>query len=51
MESHLIRFVAKAFGVAKGKVKIVSGELSREKRLCITEPARIPETLDIQRPD
>ncbi|MGI9275069.1 MAG: DUF167 family protein [Endozoicomonas sp.] len=49
--SYLVRFVAKAFGVAKNRVKIVSGELSREKRLCITEPAKIPETLDIQRLD
>ena len=49
--AHLIKYIAKAFGIAKSKVDIVGGELSREKRLCIHDPAKIPEQLTINRPD
>ena len=49
--AHLIKFVARAFGIAKSKVNIVGGELSREKRLCLHDPVNIPKELEINRPD
>ncbi len=45
--AYLIKFIAKAFGVAKNKVSIISGELSREKRICINNPKIIPPELSI----
>jgi uncharacterized protein (TIGR00251 family) len=33
--SHLIRFLAKSFGVAKSNIQLLNGESSREKRLRI----------------
>ena len=48
--AHLIKFVAKAFGVAKSKVEIIGGELSREKRLRIHNPDKLPEELEIKQP-
>ena len=45
--SYLVKFIAKAFGVAKSKVTIISGELSREKRLKISSPEKIPEGLEL----
>ena len=46
--AHLIKFIAKNFGVAKSKVEIVGGELSREKRLCIHNPGKLPAALEIK---
>ncbi|MEK9711155.1 MAG: DUF167 family protein [Thalassolituus sp.] len=43
--AELIRFLAKAFGVSKRDVELVSGELNRHKRLKICSPAKIPEPL------
>lgn len=45
----LIRFLAKAFGVPKRDVQIISGELGREKRVRITAPGHWPDALDISR--
>lgn len=39
---ELIRFLAKAFAVHKRDIKIISGELSRHKRVKITTPKVIP---------
>ncbi len=39
---HLIRFIAKQFGVAKSRVSIEKGELGRHKQLRIAAPQRIP---------
>lgn len=44
---HLIKFLAKAFGVAKGQVLIIKGLKGREKRLAITAPGRFPEAAQI----
>ena len=41
--SQLIDFLSKAFAVAKRQVQIESGELSRQKRVRITEPKQIPD--------
>ena len=45
--NYLVKFIAKAFGVSKSRVSIISGELSREKRLKICDPGKIPEGLGI----
>ena len=45
--AYLQKFLAKAFGVSKSRVTIISGELSREKRVKIESPAKIPGSLDI----
>lgn len=39
---YLMKFLAKQFGVSKRSITIISGELSREKRIKIDEPQRIP---------
>jgi uncharacterized protein (TIGR00251 family) len=44
---HLIKFLAKAFGVAKSKVTLLKGETGRDKRLAITAPTRFPEAARI----
>ena len=41
--SQLVGFLSKAFGVHKRAVNIESGELSRQKRVRITEPKKIPD--------
>ncbi len=43
--SHLTRFLAKQFGVAKSRITIEKGELGRHKQLRITQPQRIPEII------
>ena len=40
--THLIRFLAKTFGVPKSRVEIVSGESGRLKRLRIQGPTALP---------
>ena len=44
--SHLVKFIAKSFGVAKSRVEIVSGESGREKRIRIHAPARLIEGIE-----
>lgn len=46
--AHLIKFLAKQFGVAKSSVTILKGELGRQKRVKIEQPKRFPETLTIE---
>lgn len=36
--AHLIKFLAKQFGVAKSNVQIVNGETARDKTICISSP-------------
>ncbi len=40
--AHLIRFLAKAFGVPRARVGLVGGETGRQKRLRIESPERLP---------
>lgn len=47
--SHLIKFLAKSFGVSKSSVELVSGDCSRIKRMRITSPTKIPAQLKIER--
>lgn len=48
--AYLQKFLAKAFGVSKSRVQIISGELSREKRVKIEAPEKIPAVLNISSP-
>ncbi|MBO3278293.1 DUF167 domain-containing protein [Pseudomonas schmalbachii] len=45
--AHLMAFLAKAFGVPKSAVQLISGELNRQKRVRIPRPTRLPEELGI----
>ena len=40
--SHLIKYLAKQFKVAKGQIQIVRGELGRHKSVTILEPKQLP---------
>ena len=42
---HLAAFLAKQFKVAKSRVTILSGESSRNKRINIQQPGRLPEII------
>ncbi len=41
--AHLLAFLGQAFGVAKNHVQLISGELSRQKRVRIQSPLKLPE--------
>ena len=43
--SHLIKYLAKQFKVAKGQIQIVRGELGRHKSVTIQEPKQLPAEL------
>lgn len=40
---HLMKFLAKVFGVTKSGIQIKSGETGRNKHLCITSPTKLPD--------
>lgn len=40
--SRLKEFLAKEFGVARGRVRLISGEAHREKRVAVDRPRRLP---------
>lgn len=46
--AHLIKFLAKSFGVTKADVSLISGAHSRQKSLRIANPRTLP--LSIERP-
>ncbi len=39
---HLIRFMARSFGVKRSAVRITAGETGRDKTLRISAPGRLP---------
>lgn len=47
--AHLIKFLAKAFGVSRSAVAIISGETGRKKAVRIEDPDKLPEFLNIER--
>lgn len=47
--THLIKFLAKQFGVAKRDIRIISGELGGQKRIRIEQPAKLPALLNIEK--
>lgn len=48
--AHLLKFLAKAFGVSKSRIQIEQGELGRSKRIRIQTPTRFPAKLNIIKP-
>jgi len=40
--AHLIKYLAKAFGVPRARVTLLAGESGRDKRLRIDAPGRLP---------
>lgn len=48
--AHLMAFLAKAFGVSKREVSLISGELNRQKRVRISSPKKLPELPGLLRP-
>ncbi|MBL4780654.1 MAG: YggU family protein [Porticoccaceae bacterium] len=47
---HLLKYIAKEFGVAKSRVALVRGESSRLKTLEIARPQKIPAAAQITQP-
>jgi len=45
---HLVKFLAKAFGVAKSNIELLRGENGRNKQLSITSPTRVPKAAGIE---
>jgi uncharacterized protein YggU (UPF0235/DUF167 family) len=43
-------FLAKAFGVSKRQVSLISGELNRQKRVRICSPKNLPDLPGLTRP-
>lgn len=43
--AHLLRFLARAFGVPRNRVILVSGETSRNKSFRIEKPCKFPISL------
>ena len=43
---HVLRLLAKAFGVSRSDVRLMRGEQGREKEFRITEPRRFPPVLE-----
>jgi uncharacterized protein len=48
--AQLVVFLADAFGVAKRAVRIIGGELGRQKSVLIEQPQRLPAILSIAAP-
>jgi uncharacterized protein (TIGR00251 family) len=44
--SHLLKFIAKQFGLAASQVDLVSGKSSRSKRLRLKSPRNLPIELE-----
>lgn len=45
--AHLVRFLAAAFQVAPGAVRLLGGETGRDKRVAISRPHHLPATAAI----
>jgi uncharacterized protein (TIGR00251 family) len=43
--SHLTKFLAKQFKIAKGKIVIEKGELGRHKQVRVHNPEQIPDVI------
>ncbi len=42
----ILKFMAKAFGVAKSAIEIASGETGRNKHLLIQSPTKLPDGIE-----
>jgi len=47
---HLLKYIAKEFGVAKTRVSLIRGESSRQKTLEIVDPQKLPAATQITPP-
>lgn len=47
--AHLIKFLAKTFGVARSDVVLIAGDKGRDKRVRIHAPGPLPEALGVRR--
>lgn len=45
---HMVRFLAQAFGVAMGDIKVVFGRMNVNKQLRIKSPTRLPAVIGQQ---
>ncbi len=45
--AYLIRFLARAFGVSRSQVSLLGGDSSRNKRIAIESPTKLPTTTEI----
>lgn len=45
---HICRYLARLFGVARGQVELLSGEIGRDKRIRIRQPRKIPDALQAE---
>ena len=43
--AHLIKYLAKLFGVPRASISLLSGSSGRDKRLRIESPARYPDVI------
>lgn len=42
---HLLKFLAKIFGVARSQITIIAGKQGRHKQLQIQRPSRLPDVI------
>ncbi|WP_028881567.1 DUF167 family protein [Teredinibacter turnerae] len=49
--AHLVKYLARQFGVAKSNIEIVRGQLSRQKTLQIHHPKHIPAGALVEQPN
>ena len=45
--AHLVRFIARSFGVPPSHVELLTGDNGRRKQLCIHSPNKLPATTQI----
>lgn len=45
--THLLKYLAKAFGVPRSSVRLVRGETGREKTIAINRPQHLPAEIGI----
>lgn len=46
--THLIKYLAKAFGVSRTQVEMISGRTARDKQIRIRSPKQLPEGVAVQ---
>ena len=46
--THLVKFLAAAFGVTRGSVELLGGDTGRSKRLRIRDPRLLPPAAEIK---
>ena len=49
--THLLKFLAKQFGVSRQQISLISGQQGRHKQLRIDQPSRLPAVIPPPRQD